>query len=114
MHDRSHSLPEIVRGSLAMLMQLALLTWPGQTSYGMVTHPAAQRRHLAEAGSWGRAAWRVLTFTMQIGQTDVQADVNFSPTVLVWVIDVQLVHTEGDTSTRDMVETGTAIPNCRV
>lgn len=38
----------------------------------------------------------ILTFAVQIGETDVQADVNLAPTVLVWVIDIQLVHTAGD------------------
>lgn len=38
----------------------------------------------------------ILTFAVQIGETDVQADVNLAPAVLVRVIDVQLVHAAGD------------------
>ena len=44
-----------------------------------------------------RGVLGILTFTVQVGETDVQADVNLSPAVLVRVIDVQLIHTAGDT-----------------
>lgn len=45
---------------------------------------------------WSRGLRAVLTFAVQTGQADVQADVDFAPAVLVWVIDVELVHAEGD------------------
>ena len=43
-----------------------------------------------------RGVLGILTFAVQVGETDVQADVNLSPAVLVRVIDVQLIHTAGD------------------